>query len=174
MRTLICGASLRGLLAAAGMLAGCGGSSPSAPASALAIAQTPRLEAAEKLWLTKRPVSYHIHEQRSCECLPQDTQEMIVFVTRRQGATVPNETETIVRATYASSGAEVGAATLGRVRTVQQLFALIRDAIARSAARVDVTYDPTYGFPTQITIDYDAVVADDEFTYWLSGLVDAG
>jgi hypothetical protein len=48
---------------------------------------------------------------------------------------------------------------------------VIRDALARQAARVEVTYDPTFGFPTRISIDYDAVTVDDEVIYGLDGFV---
>lgn len=46
--------------------------------------------------------------------------------------------------------------------TVPQLFALVRDARARHAAKLEVRYDPTYGYPTRISIDYIAEAADDE------------
>lgn len=48
------------------------------------------------------------------------------------------------------------------VRDLAGLFALIRDAIARDAHRLDAMYDSTYGFPTLIDIDYIQNATDDE------------
>ena len=44
------------------------------------------------------------------------------------------------------------------------LFAIIERA-ARNADDLATTYDPTYGFPVVVSIDWDYHVADDEVTY---------
>jgi hypothetical protein len=48
------------------------------------------------------------------------------------------------------------------VRDIAGLFDLIREAMAQDAYRLDVTYDPEYGFPTLIDIDYIQHAVDDE------------
>jgi hypothetical protein len=51
------------------------------------------------------------------------------------------------------------------VRSIDDLFAQIRQAIDFDADRVDVTYDPTLGFPEHIDIDYILNGIDDEECY---------
>lgn len=52
-----------------------------------------------------------------------------------------------------------------RAQTVDALFDLLERAYDRDAHRVDVTYDPALGFPSQIYIDYDERIADEEAGY---------
>jgi hypothetical protein len=55
-------------------------------------------------------------------------------------------------------------------RPAASLFGLdlLAAAIEQGAARVDVTYHPILGYPERIALDYDAVMADDEFGYTLT------
>ena len=39
---------------------------------------------------------------------------------------------------------------------------MIKDAIATNASSLTVKYDPKLGYPTQINIDYDQQMADEE------------
>ena len=54
--------------------------------------------------------------------------------------------------------------------TVDRLFTFIDDAIARRAAVIRVTYDPTLGYPVEIVYDGALNAADDEVTYHLADL----
>jgi len=49
--------------------------------------------------------------------------------------------------------------------TVQDFFDIIEEARSRRAAKVKVSYDPTYGVPTEIDIDWIQRAIDDEVTY---------
>jgi len=49
-----------------------------------------------------------------------------------------------------------------RIRHVQGLFDLVREAIDRRADRIVVSYDTTYGYPKLIDIDYLENGVDDE------------
>jgi len=53
--------------------------------------------------------------------------------------------------------------------TIDLLFAEIEAAVKEGADSVTVTYDPTYGFPTEIAIDYSQEIADEEMYYSISG-----
>jgi len=53
--------------------------------------------------------------------------------------------------------------------TIDLLFAEIEAAVNDGADSVTVTYDPTYGFPTEIAIDYSQEIADEEMYYSISG-----
>jgi hypothetical protein len=46
---------------------------------------------------------------------------------------------------------------------IEAVFAAARDALATADA-VDVTYDPTYGFPTSVAVDAIKQAVDDEYT----------
>ena len=57
-----------------------------------------------------------------------------------------------------------------RFVTIEGLFALIQDAISRNAASIEVTYDETYGYPSELFIDYDERMADEEDRFTISSL----
>jgi hypothetical protein len=43
-----------------------------------------------------------------------------------------------------------------------KLFNIVKDAIAKKSHSISVTYHPTLGYPTQINIDENAQMADEE------------
>ena len=51
--------------------------------------------------------------------------------------------------------------------TIDGLFSVVQEAIDTRAWSIDAAYDTRYGFPTDIWIDYDHRVADDEEGYVL-------
>ena len=53
--------------------------------------------------------------------------------------------------------------------TIDLLFAEIDAAVNDGADSVTVTYDATYGFPTEIAIDQSQEIADEEMYYSISG-----
>jgi uncharacterized protein DUF6174 len=53
--------------------------------------------------------------------------------------------------------------------TIDLLFAELDAALNGGADSVTVTYDATYGFPTEIAIDYSQETADEEMYYSISG-----
>jgi hypothetical protein len=59
---------------------------------------------------------------------------------------------------------------------VEGLFEVIDDALRRRAHRLTVVYHPTLGYPTDIDIDYQENVADEElrFEAWLNPAVGSG
>jgi hypothetical protein len=46
--------------------------------------------------------------------------------------------------------------------TIDRILAELASASVQEAERLEVAYDPTYGFPTDVTIDFVEQVADDE------------
>ncbi|MBA3468261.1 MAG: hypothetical protein H0T53_01330 [Herpetosiphonaceae bacterium] len=112
------------------------------------------LQARER-WASHGSRSYDFELSINCFCPPEYTEPVIVAVR----AGVP------VAVTSAASGRPVDPdrrSWYERVDTVDELFALIEDAIARDAARLAVSYDQTHGYPTEISIDYDFRIADEE------------
>ncbi len=53
--------------------------------------------------------------------------------------------------------------------TIDLLFAELDAAVKDGADSVTVTYDATYGFPTEIAIDFSQEMADEEMYYSISG-----
>jgi hypothetical protein len=58
--------------------------------------------------------------------------------------------------------------------TVEQLFAVVADALEQNAHRVTVDYDLYWGYPRSIFIDYDREAVDDELSITAHGLVSVG
>jgi len=56
----------------------------------------------------------------------------------------------------------------GDIDTIDELFQQLRDVyqgkstFGQKAERVDVTYDSTYGYPSDIFIDVSTLIADEE------------
>lgn len=115
----------------------------------------PALAEARARWEARGPADYAMTQSRSCFCPRDVTGPFEVAV--RDGA--------ITSVTF--DGASV---PTDRAQSVDALFDLIADAYARDAAEVRVRYDPALGYPTEIWIDYDRQMADEETGYTVSAL----
>jgi hypothetical protein len=118
------------------------------------------LEKNRQLWEQQGFDAYQFRFQRSCFCLPEMRQPVELIVRDRQ----------IQSARYADGGAAVDAGEFGRYQTVEGLFDLIEAAIAGEAARIEVEFDPQYGYPTRLYVDYYLTMADEERSYEAGGL----
>lgn len=116
------------------------------------------LEAAEALWKKKQPEHYAYQLQLSCFCPPEYTQPIAIRVFRGK----------VQQADLVTSNKPLPPERKEDAKTIEQLFKLIRDAINRPAASVQVTYDPNYGFPSSINIDLDLMMADEEMYYTIN------
>ncbi len=122
------------------------------PTSPGAMDDGPQALAASRVrWEAQRPGDYRFTYSRNCFCPPQYRGPFDVTV--RGGA--------VADVAYRGEGDPIDR-PLTEYQTVDDLFALIAEAYARDAARVDVTYDPTTGQPTEVYIDYDEQMADEE------------
>ena len=116
---------------------------------------------AQARWAAQGPAAYRITMSRSCECLPEMSGPVVVAVS--DGA--------IESRHYVATGAAVTSTYAALFPSIDGLFEIIEDARRVNVGRLDVTYDPTYGYPTRITIDGDGVVGnDDEVTYLVRDL----
>ena len=107
------------------------------------------LRVAEQRWLRSGVQDYQIVVQYLCFCgyvrpvrLTVRSGNIVSRVDAESGEPVPPQ------------GSHIGA--------VPDLFTLVREAIEQDAYSLTVTYDATYGFPTQINIDYIGNAIDDE------------
>jgi hypothetical protein len=113
-----------------------------------------QLQTAEAKWQRSKPEHYAYTLQRSCFCAPDALKpiEIRVFQGKVQQATVlPDGTPLPADRQYSAL-------------TIDDLFKKIHDAIDRKAARLSVTYDAQYGFPTNMNVDYNLMMADEELS----------
>ncbi len=113
------------------------------------------LDQAEATWRQKRPKHYAYTLQRTCFCTPESRKPIQIRVY--EGVTQ--------QAIVLPEGYALPKARWEEAKTIDQLFRLIREAVDRQAASMEVQYDPNFGFPTYIAIDYDSMMADEEVYY---------
>jgi hypothetical protein len=106
------------------------------------------LATARARWAARGPDSYAVTVTRSCECLPEASGSVRVTV----------KSKTVESRIYTSSGAAVTAQYASAFPSVEELFAMIDEAIRRGAS-VEVKYDPTLGYPTRFADGDPAVDA---------------
>ena len=71
----------------------------------------------------------------------------------------------VASVTYVESGKTPEHDGFGRYVTVDGLFAVIQEGIDRKASRITVSYDPGLGYPKDVSIDYVANMADEEYAF---------
>ncbi len=105
-----------------------------------------------RLWNRQRISSYRYTLSRSCFCLPEARGPVVIEV--RKGKTTSIK--------LAANGKPVNPELFQKYSTMPKLFQLIRDAISQKVSSLNVKYDPQLGYPTNINIDYDSRIADEE------------
>ncbi len=107
-----------------------------------------------KRWQQASLQNYDISYHRQCFCLAELVRPLRVEV--RDGR--------IASAVYADDGSPLLPDLDYDLKSVDDFFDLIADAIDRSADKLHVSYDDTLGFPSSISIDYFKRMVDDEVT----------
>ena len=113
----------------------------------------------QEKWQDANISHYRYELAISCFCI--FAQDMPLVIEVKDGEAVSMEYK---------SGKEIDPALLEqfqRYDTIDKIFAELEKAQSE-AERVEVTYDETYGFPTQITIDQAVQAADDELYLTIS------
>ncbi|MEH2378584.1 MAG: DUF6174 domain-containing protein [Nostoc sp.] len=113
-----------------------------------------------RLWRRQRIPNYRYEFTRSCNCLPKATELVIIQV--RNGVTTS--------ITSKETGKPVDAQLFQKYNTIPKLFNIIRNALIKKAANLTVQYEPKIGYPTQINIDYNSQIADDEIFFTIKNL----
>lgn len=112
-------------------------------------------------WAARAPSSYEIVLRRTgCECTP--AMLVTVRVTVRDGD--------VQSVSDVQTGEPVTTEPY-HAMTVEQLFAVVSDALDRNAYSVNVEYDDDWGYPRDIYIDYDREMVDDELSITAQDLV---
>ncbi len=115
------------------------------------------LDRSRDLWRSQGPAGYRYDFTWNCFCDPAFTGPVVVHV--QAGAV-----------TSATCQSDWTAADPSDYRTIEGLFALIADALARDAHQVRVTYDPALGYPTSAYFDYEEFAVDEELGFSASNL----
>ena len=113
-------------------------------------------------WKSTKPTEFTYVIRRSCFCPRRITRPFQV-----------TESSGIVRATIpetSATGSESDPVELPDTLSIESVFQLLSDAV-REAARISVAYDETFGFPTEVRIDWSARTVDDEDTYRIDQFV---
>ena len=111
-----------------------------------------QLQRSKQLWAKQKISKYRYTLRRSCFCLPKSTEPVSIAV--RNGK--------VTSMVDASNGQPVNREYFAKYDSIAKLFDIVEDAIAKKAHQLSVTYHPTLGYPTQINIDYDQMMADEE------------
>jgi hypothetical protein len=113
------------------------------------------LDAARERWSEAGFSDYVMTLERSCFCPAEYRGPFNVTVQNGQITSVEYE------------GADMPS---DRALSVNGLFDLIDDAFASGADKVEVTYHPRLGYPTNLFIDYETQAADEEVGVVVTGL----
>ena len=104
--------------------------------------------------------NYQLIQRKTCFCGPPANRFTRLEI--RDGE--------LVAATDVETGEPVPEDRRIEFRSVGTLFDLIQDAIDRNAASLIVGYHRELGYPTEVFIDYQANVADEELGYEITQL----
>ena len=107
------------------------------------------------LWTSSRAGDYSFVLAPMCFCPQEYVQPVRIRVANGVVASV----------TYVESGKTPEHDGFGRYVTVDGLFAVIQEGIDRKASRITVSYDPGLGYPKDVSIDYVANMADEEYAF---------
>jgi hypothetical protein len=114
------------------------------------------LAANQAKWNSTRPAAYQYTWANGCFCPPAATGPFTVTV--RDG-------EMLVEAAR-KGDADPGTYALQHA-SIEDVFAATRSSIA-TAAKIQVAYDPQFGFPTSVNVDPIENAVDDEFSLSIS------
>ncbi|MDX1498860.1 MAG: DUF6174 domain-containing protein [Woeseiaceae bacterium] len=106
-----------------------------------------------EFWAARRPRAFRYVVERSCFCAPDYRQP---YVVREEG-----DVHSVAFASPLAPESREYRGTPPEPELIGNLFDLVRRALAEADA-VDVSYDPAFGFPASITIDWSYDLADEE------------
>lgn len=110
------------------------------------------------LWKSTHLSNYTYTYKRVCFCPPEE--DIIVVVQYGE----------VALASYYPSNTPVTPERLDDIKTVEELFQVIQNAITDKVAQLDVVYNSKLGYPERFFIDVDERMADEEMTHLVSNL----
>jgi hypothetical protein len=118
------------------------------------------IEQNKEKWQDANISHYRYNLYISCFCVFVENMPLVIEV--QDGAVISMEFQ---------NGNEIDPSLLelfDKYATIDRLFAEIEADLNGAADKVTVEYDPTYGFPTEVTIDFVEEATDDELYLSLS------
>jgi hypothetical protein len=131
-----------------GMLAILGGCSQSPTEQ-----QQDALAAAQARWRAAGVSAYSFQLQHTCFCAPVATNPVIISVQQNNVTSIA----------YVNDGTSADTALFRDYMTVDRLFAFLHRALSQQPDTFRATYDLQLGYPTDVYIDNNFQIADDEF-----------
>jgi hypothetical protein len=122
-------------------------------------APTAGLDQHERKWTDRRTESYSYELKVLCFCPTELTSPVIIEVRKGEPAQVR----------YTADGALAPSTYFDKYDSMEELFAVLREARSRQADEIIVRYDEQYGFPATVRIDYVQNAVDDELAFEVSG-----
>lgn len=115
-----------------------------------------RFESNRALWQSRRPAAFDYVVERECFC---NAEFQRPYLVREK-----DDRRTAVYASPLAGADDRPAAAPPEPFWLDDIFVLIEDAI-RNADGITVIYDPAFGFPTSVTIDWSVQTTNDEQHY---------
>ncbi|MCC5656094.1 DUF6174 domain-containing protein [Nostoc sp. XA010] len=152
------------MIISAGLLLSFGLNLPVMSKSPIEIAQSPpnnnlnlrraeqRLEFNRRFWNQQNIYNYSYELSNSCFCIGDARGPVVIKVRNGQTTSI----------TSVATGKPVNREYFQNYNTIPKLFDVIQDAINRKAFSLNVRYNARFGYPTQIDIDYNSQIADEE------------
>lgn len=109
------------------------------------------------VWQAQAVAGYEVTIEQTCFCPPDLLQPMRVTVREGKVIDIEGLEQPLNHPDILDE----------RRLTIEGLFDLIEQARG-SADKLVVEYDPHYGFPVSLEVDYSPFIADDEFSYRLT------
>jgi hypothetical protein len=115
-------------------------------------------EAARQQWLAAEVHDYQFQFNLSCFCMAENHGDLRVVV----------KNDVVQGATWLNNGEAASAGYLRLIPSLSGVFQKIDAAYASHAEKIELRFNPDYGFPEQVFIDYSTRIADEEFRYTIS------
>lgn len=112
-----------------------------------------------QLWASVHLHDYEFDYQLSCFCGSESTEAVHIIVRGDQ-----------ISAAFRTRDGLPALLPFSQWPTVADLFDDVQQQLEREAARLDVSYDPAYGYPRSIVADVSFMTADDESSQTASNL----
>ncbi|MCC5617356.1 DUF6174 domain-containing protein [Nostoc sp. CHAB 5836] len=109
-----------------------------------------RLNFNRGLWDKANISNYRYTFSNSCFCIGEARGPVVIEVRNGQTTSITLD------------GKPANPQYFEKYKTIPKLFNVIQDAINRKAYSLNVQYNSKFGYPTQINIDYNSQIADEE------------
>ncbi|MBL3555497.1 MULTISPECIES: DUF6174 domain-containing protein [Marinobacter] len=140
------------------LLTGCSATASDASAERFSDMAPETLPQAQALWNAKAPSAYQVTVTQTCFCPPELRQPLRVSVVDGDVVEVKGLEQPLKQRDQ-----------LDNYRlTIAGVFRFIETSAARKPHKLEVEYDPSFGFPRRIKYDGHEMIADDEIQYTLT------